>query len=55
MVNIEAIAGPDRVEAFFADPAFRAAFARLDEVAASAFHVYRLDELVLPAGAGAAR
>lgn len=52
VVNIEAIADADRVGAFFSDPVFVDLFARLDAVSTSAFHTYRVDELIFPALTG---
>lgn len=53
VVNIEAIADPDRVGAFFSDPVFVEKFARLDSVSTSAFHTYRVGELIFPVEASA--
>ncbi|WP_068084589.1 antibiotic biosynthesis monooxygenase [Novosphingobium rosa] len=53
VVNIEAIADPDRVGAFFGDPVFVEKFARLDAVSTSEFHTYRVGELIFPASAEA--
>jgi hypothetical protein len=53
VVNIEAIADPDRVNAFFGDPVFVEKFARLDAVSTSEFHTYQVDALIFPALAGA--
>jgi hypothetical protein len=48
VVNIEAIADAGNVGTFFADPVFKAKFARLDAVSASEFHTYTVGDLVLP-------
>lgn len=49
VVNIEAIAHADRVDAFFSDPVFVDLFARLDAVSSSEFHTYSVGELIFPA------
>ena len=51
VVNIEAIADPDNVGEFFSDPVFVEKFRRLDEVSTSAFHTYRVTDLILPSAA----
>ena len=48
VVNIEAIQGAGNVDEFFSDPAFVEKFRKLDTVSSSEFHVYTVDDLVMP-------
>lgn len=48
VVNVEAIADKGNVGEFFSDPVFAEKFRKLDTVSTSEFHVYRVDDLVLP-------
>jgi len=48
VVNIEAIADEGNVGEFFSDPVFKEKFSKLDTVSTSEFHLYRVDDLVLP-------
>ena len=48
VVNIEAIRDENNVDEFFADPAFVERFKMLDAVADSEFHIYKVNDLVLP-------